>query len=243
MRVFGLLGKTLKHSFSKGFFSKKFSDLQITDCVYENFELPSIDALHDLLKNNPSIKGLNVTIPYKEEVIPFLHTKNNLVENIGACNCIKIDNGKLNGYNTDVIGFQLSLEKCLQPQHKKALILGTGGSSKAVQQALKNLGIGFKNVSRSKSEQAISYSELDKETLSEHLLIINTSPVGMYPNVHEAPQLPYDFITDQHLLFDLIYNPKKTVFLQKAEERGANTCNGAEMLVLQAEESWRIWNS
>jgi shikimate dehydrogenase len=242
MKVYGLLGKTLKHSFSKGYFTEKFSALSINDCVYENFELPDITALPQLLKNNPDILGLNVTIPYKEDVIPFLDEQNEIVSEIKACNCIKINNGKLTGYNTDVIGFKQSLESCLEPHHGKALILGTGGAAKAVQYALDLLGISYLNVSRSKRADTITYDEVSRDLLNEYYLIVNTSPTGMYPNMDEAPILPYEHLSDKHLLFDLIYNPEKTLFLQKGAERGAKICNGAEMLILQAEESWRIWN-
>ncbi|MCU7548645.1 shikimate dehydrogenase [Chitinophagaceae bacterium LB-8] len=243
MKLFGLLGKTLKHSFSKSYFSKKFAEENRADFKYENFELESINQLPALLDLHPDLCGLNVTIPYKEEVIPFLHVQNDVVQKIKACNCIKIREGKLFGFNTDVIGFKQSLEKGLKPHHQKALILGTGGAAKAVQYALELLDIDFTIVSRTKKEGILSYKELNEEIMQEHLLIINTSPVGMFPNVNEAPQIPYEFITPNHYLFDLIYNPEKTLFLQKGEERGAFIANGHEMLVLQAEESWRIWNT
>jgi shikimate dehydrogenase len=243
MKWYGLLGKTLKHSFSKAYFTDKFNALGITDCKYENFELASIDELPELLRDNPSIKGLNVTIPYKEDVLPFLDEKNEIVKEVNACNCIKISDGKLSGYNTDVTGFQQSLEKILEPQHTHALILGTGGSSKAVRYALKVLGIRYQNVSRTKSTTSITYDELSEKILNSHQLIINTSPIGMFPNVEETPSIPFELITPKHLLFDLIYNPAKTLFLKKGEERGAKISNGAEMLILQAEESWKIWNS
>lgn len=243
MKLYGLLGKTLKHSFSKAYFANKFHALSIEDCKYENFELASINELPQLLIDYPSIRGLNVTIPYKEEVLPFLDEQNNIVKEIGACNCIKISEGKLIGYNTDVTGFQQSLEKYLEPDHKKALILGSGGAAKAVGYTLKTLGIDYRIVSRSKTDSAITYDELEETLLKNHQLIINTSPMGMFPNIDEAPPIPYHFITSNHLLFDLIYNPKQTLFLKKGEERGAKTANGSEMLILQAEESWRIWNS
>jgi shikimate dehydrogenase len=242
MKWYGLLGKTLKHSFSKAYFANKFHQLHIVDCRYENFELASIDELPQLLKDHPSILGLNVTIPYKEEVLPFLAEKNDIVKEVGACNCIKISDGKLIGYNTDVTGFEQSLQKYLEPHHKQALILGTGGAAKAVQYALKRMGISYQLVSRTKTETAIAYDELET-VFKHHQLIINTSPIGMFPKVDEAPAIPYQYITPGHLLFDLIYNPEKTLFLKKGEERGAKIANGAEMLVLQAEESWRIWNS
>lgn len=243
MKWYGLLGKTLKHSFSKAYFAHKFSSEHIDDCRYENFELAGINKLPELLKKNPGIKGLNVTIPYKEEVLPFLAYKNDIVKEINACNCIKISDGKLCGYNTDVIGFQQSLEKFLKLHHNNALILGTGGSAKAVRYALKRLGISYQNVSRTKNSSTITYEELDKEIMSSHSLIINTSPIGMYPKIKEAPAIPYHFITPDHLLFDLTYNPEKTLFLKKGEDKGARISNGSGMLILQAEESWRIWNS
>ena len=243
MKTYGLLGKTLKHSFSKTYFTKKVQEQNITDCRYENFELASINELPQLLQSNPDIKGLNVTIPYKEDVLPFLDEQNEIVKTIKACNCIKISEGKLIGYNTDVIGFSDSLKKSIEPYHTHALILGTGGASKAVQYALAKLGIKWKLVSRNKADDVITYDEIGETVLKTHLLIINTSPLGMYPKMDEAPPIPYQFIAAQHLLFDLIYNPEETLFLKKGKERGACIENGAEMLILQAEESWRIWNS
>ena len=243
MRVFGLLGKTLKHSFSKAYFTTKFEKQNISNCSYENFELESIIELPHLLRNNPFLAGLNVTIPYKEEVIPFLHSYDEIVGEIKACNCIKIVDGELRGFNTDVIGFQQSLEKHLQPHHNKALVLGTGGAAKAVLCALQRLRINYTEVSRSQKPNTLTYDQLKKEHLQQHTMIINTTPAGMYPNTNDAPSVPYDFVTSRHLLFDLIYNPEKTLFLKKGEEKGATIINGAEMLLLQAEESWRIWNS
>ena len=243
MKLYGLLGKTLKHSFSKTYFTNKFSALGITDCRYENFELASINELPQLLIDKPSIKGLNVTIPYKQDVLQFLDEKNDIVKEVNACNCIKISEGRLSGYNTDVVGFLQSLKKLLESYHTHALILGTGGSSKAVEYALKTLGINYQNVSREKRLSAISYDELDKDILTSHQVIINTTPLGMFPNTGEAPPIPYELLTPRHLLFDLIYNPEKTVFLKMGEEKGAKIANGMEMLLLQAEESWRIWNS
>ena len=243
MKLYGLLGKTLKHSFSKTYFTNKFNALGINDCRYENYELESIKELPDLLIKNPAIKGLNVTIPYKQDVLPFLNEKNDIVQQVGACNTIKISGGKLSGFNTDVVGFMQSLKKLLAPHHTHALILGTGGSSKAVQYSLKELGINYQNVSRKESSSAISYRSLDENVITTHQVIINTTPLGMFPNINEAPPIPYEFLTPNHLLFDLIYNPEKTIFLQRGEERGAKVANGLEMLLLQAEESWRIWNS
>lgn len=243
MKLYGLIGRPLKHSFSKKYFTEKFNREGISDCAYENFELETIEQLSTILKTHTDLQGFNVTIPYKKEIIPFLDYKNKIVEAVGACNCIKIENGQLRGYNTDVIGFEKSLQPFLKPHHQKALVLGTGGSSGAVRYALQELGIAYKLVSRQSRENTITYSDLNERILQEHTVIINTTPVGMFPNMDAAPELPYQFITSEHLLFDLIYNPEKTVFLQKGEERGAIISNGYEMLLLQAEESWVIWNS
>ncbi len=243
MRRFGLIGKTLKHSFSKDFFAKKFTDSHISNCVYDAFELPSIAELPALISTHAGLEGLNVTIPYKEQVIPFLSRKNKIVAEIGACNCIKIVDGQLHGYNTDVVGFKNSLEPQLKPQHQKALVLGTGGAAKAVHYALKELGIAYLSVSRRKEAGGLGYEDLNDKILEQYLLIINTTPLGMFPNTNEAPAIPYEWITPQHFLFDLIYNPAKTRFLELGEKKGAQIANGYEMLVLQAEESWRIWNT
>jgi shikimate dehydrogenase len=242
MRRFGLIGKTLKHSFSKTYFEKKFAEEGIKDCSYENFELPSIDGLSQLLTNHPDLKGVNVTIPYKEDVLPFLHSKNEIVKEIGACNCIKIVNGELYGFNTDAIAFKNSLQLYLKPHHKCALVLGTGGASKAVQYALKELNIDFLLVSRKKQLNQLGYEDVGEDTIQKHCIIINTTPLGMYPNIDQDPPIPYEALTSQHLLYDLIYNPPKTKFLQQGEKKGAQIVNGYEMLLAQAEESWRIWN-
>ena len=243
MKRFGLIGKTLKHSFSKGFFEKKFSEQGITNCSYENFELPAISDFPNLIANNPDLQGLNITIPYKEEVLQFLNSKNEIVESIGACNCIKIVNGELLGYNTDAIAFKNSLQKFLGSHHKCGLILGSGGASKAVQYALKELRIDFVIVSRHKKENQLGYEDVGDDAIQNHQIIINTTPLGMYPNVDQDPPIPYTALTSQHLLYDLTYNPPKTKFLQQGELKGAQIVNGYEMLVAQAEESWRIWNS
>jgi shikimate dehydrogenase len=243
MRRFGLIGKTLKHSFSKTYFEKKFAEQGINGCSYENFELQSIDEFPDIIANTPGLRGLNVTIPYKEEVLRFLNSKNEIVEEINACNCINIINGQLHGFNTDAVAFKNSLQKSLKPYHKCALILGTGGAAKAVQYALKELGIDFLLVSRHKKENQLGYEDVGGDTIGEHHIIINTTPLGMYPNVDQDPPIPYTDLTPQHLLYDLTYNPPKTKFLQQGEKRGAQIINGYEMLVAQAEESWRIWNS
>jgi len=242
MRQFGLIGYPLTHSFSKNFFTEKFEKENLTDCRYDTFSIPSIDDLPGVLKNNPELCGLNVTIPYKENVLSFLDEKTALVKKIKACNCIKIDNGKLSGHNTDAPAFEQSLKEKLQPHHTKALILGTGGAAKAVEYSLRQLNVSYKYVSRKPSAKSFSYEQLTEPLMQEYTLIINTTPLGMHPNIVEAPQIPYHSLTPRHYLFDLIYNPEKTLFLQKGEKQGAIIKNGYEMLVLQAEESWRIWN-
>jgi len=242
MRLFGLIGFPLTHSFSKKYFSEKFKAEKLADCRYENFQIESVEELPKIISSNPSLEGVNVTIPHKESVIKFLHEKTGLVEWVGACNCIKIKDSKLTGYNTDIIAFDRSLTKKLKPNHRRALILGTGGAAKAIEFVLAELGIEYQFVSRNPTVNQISYQQLDVETIKSHPLIINTTPVGMYPKIDEAPPIPYDAITSEHFLFDLTYNPEKTLFLQRGEERGAAIENGYEMLVMQAEESWKIWN-
>jgi shikimate dehydrogenase len=242
MRLYGLIGYPLTHSFSREYFTKKFKREGIENCRYENFQLKNIESLPGVINEHPGLNGFNVTIPYKESVLSFLNEQNELVNQIGACNCVKIVNGKLIGYNTDVIGFERSLHDKLQPQHENALILGTGGAAKAVEFVLKQNHIQYKHVSRKPSPNNITYEQLTPAILKENQLIINTTPVGMFPNVNEFPLLPYESITPGHFLFDLIYNPEKTVFLKKGEEKGAIIQNGYDMLVYQAEESWKIWN-
>ena len=241
MKVYGLIGYPLTHSFSKKYFTEKFQREGIHGCMYENFPLENIEQLKTLL-TNPDLKGLNVTIPYKEQVIPFLYEMNEVVKATGACNCIKIENGQLTGFNTDVVGFEKSLKKFLQPHHTKALIFGTGGAAKAVEYVLQKRKIDYLFVSRKKgTAHTISYHDLKVDILQQHLLLINTTPLGMYPKVDDCPDIAYDYLTPQHHLYDLVYNPEKTLFLQKGEAKGATIQNGYEMLMLQAEESWRIW--
>jgi shikimate dehydrogenase len=242
MTRFGLIGKTLKHSFSKNYFSQKFERENISGCSYENFELASIADFPALINNRPDLRGLNITIPYKEEVLAYVDQKNKIVEKIGACNCIKIENGQLHGYNTDAIAFQRSLEKQLKPHHRCAIVLGSGGASKAIQYALTEMQIDFVVVSRNKKINQLGYEDVGNDAIKGHQIIINTTPLGMYPNTDQDPPIPYNAITSQHLLYDLTYNPEKTKFLRQGEERGASIINGYEMLVAQAEESWRIWN-
>lgn len=244
MRKFGLIGFPLSHSFSQKYFTEKFEREHIDGCVYEKYPLQNISELSSIL-HDKQLQGLNVTIPYKQQVIPFLHGSNEIVQQINACNCIKIEDGKLFGYNTDAIGFETSLVKKLQPHHTRALILGTGGAAKAVEYVVKKLGIAYTFVSRHPrpSSGDIRYEDVDAPLIHTHTLIINTTPVGMFPKMEECPPLPYEEIGSRHYLFDLIYNPEKTLFLQKGASMGATIENGHEMLILQAEESWRIWNS
>jgi len=242
MRLFGLIGYPLSHSFSKKYFSAKFEREALIDCRYETFSIPSISDLTKILADNSELCGLNVTVPYKQEVLSFLTEKTPLVNKIGACNCIKIKNGRLTGYNTDAPAFEHSLKEKLQSHHTKALILGTGGAAKAVEYCLRQLKIAYKYVSRKPSARNYSYEQLTDDMMQEYTLIINATPLGMYPNVIEAPQIPYHALGLRHYLYDLLYNPEKTLFLQKGEDQGASIKNGYEMLVLQAEESWKIWN-
>lgn len=243
MKRYGLIGRTLTHSFSKDFFSRKFEKEGRTDCVYDNFELPTIEEFPSLLGAHPDLRGLNVTIPYKEDVLRFLTDSNDIVKEIGACNCIKIKGDERVGYNTDVLGFRNSLVPKLKRYHRRALILGSGGASKAIRYVLQQLDIDYSIVSRHKKINDLGYEDLGEELIADHHLIINTTPLGMYPNVDADPPVPYAYITHKHFLYDVIYNPLKTKFLTEGEKRGAQICNGYEMLIEQAEESWRIWNS
>ncbi len=244
MRKYGLIGYPLTHSFSQKYFTEKFEREGRPDCSYTNFSLPDIGELPGVL-SDAGLCGLNVTIPYKEKVIPFLHNCSAVVTEIGACNCIKIEGSRLTGYNTDVVGFEQSLVKKLGDHHREALVLGTGGAAKAEEYVLRKLGIGYRLVTRRPRPDTgdMGYEQVDAAMLGVFTLIVNTTPLGMYPEVSDCPPLPYEALTARHYLFDLIYNPARTLFLQKGEERGAVVENGYEMLLLQAEESWRIWNS
>ena len=242
MRRFGLIGFPLTHSFSKKYFTQKFTEKGI-DAIYETYPIKDIAELGMLIKNNSELEGINVTIPHKQSVIPFLHSMSDVVNEIRACNCIRIRNNKLEGFNTDVTGFDISLTTHLKPSHNKALVLGTGGAAKAVCFVLSQKGIPWLQVSRNPTGNMVGYSDITATVISETRLIINTTPLGMFPDTDHCPELPYDAITDQHYLFDLVYNPSLTLFLQKGQQQGAIIENGYKMLVIQAEESWKIWNS
>jgi len=243
MRLFGLIGYPLSHSFSQKYFEKKFKEENLTDCLFKNFPIASIDELPKILNENENLRGFAVTIPYKQPVLRFLHDTTNIPAELKACNCVKIRKGKLIGYNTDHIGFEKSIVPLLKDYHKKALVLGNGGATEAVTFVLKKLKIEFDIVSRTLHDNStLVYEQLDEKTIKENLVIINTTPIGMYPDTNACLDIPYAAITDKHLLYDLIYNPSKTLFLQKGEEKGAVIKNGEEMLILQAEENWRIWN-
>ncbi|WP_026751382.1 shikimate dehydrogenase [Sediminibacterium sp. C3] len=244
MQLYGLLGYPLTHSFSQRYFSEKFKELGLTEShAYQNFEVPSIDAFPALLQKYPDVRGFNVTIPYKKQIMRFLYEMNDAVKEMGACNCVQIKNNKLYGYNTDIIGFEQSLQPFLKPSHTHALILGTGGAAAAVAYVLRKLQISYLFVSRNSGEQTIQYQQLDAVFLSKYTLIINTSPVGQYPHLTASPDIPYELLGPNHHLYDLIYNPETTRFMELGKQQGATVQNGYEMLVLQAEESWRIWNS
>ena len=245
MKTYGLIGEKLGHSFSKKFFTEKFEKEGI-DARYELFELPDI-AHFPLLVADNDFSGLNVTIPYKEKIIPFLNELDPVAKAVGAVNTIRfIRSGAhtvLKGYNTDVIGFTNSLAPLLQPQHRNALILGTGGASKAVAYALKSLNINYRFVSRKPNEDSYSYQQLTKEIIENYKIIINCTPVGTFPNIDSTPEIPYHYLSPEHLLYDLIYNPEKTLFCKLGEEQGATTKSGLEMLYGQAVAAWGIWES
>ncbi|AJR03848.1 shikimate dehydrogenase family protein [Siansivirga zeaxanthinifaciens] len=245
MNKLGLLGRNISYSFSRTYFKEKFEKEGIENTTYENFDIDSIEKLPAIIENTKNLKGLNVTIPYKQEVMPFLDKINKKAKEIGAVNTIKITKkGKLVGYNTDCYGFKKSLQPYLKSSHKNALILGTGGASKAVAYSLKQLGINYKYVSRNLTEGiAYTYQNLTNSVIKEHTIIINCTPLGTFPNIENCPEIPYDAITENHILFDLIYNPAETKFLSFGKQKRATILNGLNMLVLQAEKAWSIWNS
>ncbi len=246
MKLYGLIGHPLGHSFSAGYFARKFSAEGI-DAEYLNFDLPSADRLPDVVRDHPSLAGLNVTIPYKEAVMPLLDSLSAEAAAIGAVNVIKVTrhggHTRLRGYNADIIGFTRSLRPLLRPGHKAALVLGTGGASKAVVHGLHRLGIATQYVSRTPHGDSIGYADLTPEVMARHTVVVNCTPAGMFPHVDTCPDLPYALATPDHLFYDLVYNPEQTLFLRRAAERGATVKNGLEMLHLQAEASWEFWNS
>lgn len=249
MKTFGLIGYPLKHSFSSKFFNEKFGREGI-DAEYRNFEIDDIRKIEQIVSDNPNLSGLNVTIPYKEKVIPYLNRISDDAARIGAVNVIQIertgnneDTPSLKGYNTDYIGFKNSISPLLNPDiHKKGLILGTGGASKAVAHALTDLGLDWKYVSRTAGADRLTYDELDRKIMAEYTVIVNASPIGTFPDIDNAPAIPYRHITSNHLLYDLVYNPAETLFLKEGKSRGAAIKNGADMLQLQALAAWEIWN-
>lgn len=245
MQKYGLIGYPLKHSFSRSYFNEKFQSENI-DAEYVNFEIPSINEFPAVIEKNPDLQGLNVTIPYKEKVISYLDEIDKTAIPIGAVNVIKIirqkGKTKLIGYNSDIIGFTRSIEPLLEAHHKKALVLGTGGAAKAIYHGLKNLGIEPVYVSRHKGPDILTYEELTPEIMAEYTVVVNCTPVGMYPKVDECPNIPYDCLTPNHLLYDLLYNPDITLFMKKGTAKGATVKNGLEMLLLQAFAGWEIWN-
>jgi shikimate dehydrogenase len=244
MRRFGLIGYPLGHSFSQKYFTGKFASEGIHGCCYELFPIPDIALFPSLWQTYPDLVGLNVTIPFKEKVIPYLDGMSEVVRTSGACNCIHRTSDGLVGHNTDVTGFEQSLAPGLKPSHQEALILGTGGASKAVAFVLGRMGIGYRFLSRSGGGEtgSLAYAELDEGVMATHTLIINTTPLGTFPDIDTAPDIPYHLIRPEHYLFDLVYNPPVTRFLAEGAKRGATIRNGSDMLVIQAEESWRIWN-
>lgn len=243
----GLIGFPLGHSFSKNYYLNKFKQEHISGIDYDLYPLKTMEEFLHLFNEDPSFLGFNVTIPHKQAVLPYINTLSEEAEAIQAVNCITITRNEegitLKGYNTDAFGFEESLKPLLKEQHQKALVLGNGGAAKAVVYTLKKLAIPYLLVSRSKENGDITYEEIDANMIENHQLIINCSPVGTFPNVNECPAIPYEYLTDKHLLYDLIYNPEETLFLKKGKEKGATIKNGHEMLVLQAEKNWDIWQN
>jgi shikimate dehydrogenase len=246
MKKYGLIGNPLGHSFSKTFFNQKFQAEKI-DAEYVNFEIEKVRDLKRIIKENPTLSGLNVTLPHKETVMPLLDSITENAKDIGAVNVIKFTKGlfgklKLEGHNSDIIGFKQSIEPLLDDRRRKALILGTGGSSKAIYHGLKQLRVQAVYVSRTKKKDCLTYDEITKEVIEKYTVIVNTTPVGMYPKTDACPDIPYQYLTTDHLLYDLLYNPDETLFMKKGKAQGATVKNGLEMLLLQAFVSWEIWN-
>lgn len=244
MRLFGLIGYPLGHSFSQKYFKEKFEREAIKDCDFRNFELESIENFEDLLRKHPELSGLSVTIPHKETVIPFLHKLDETTSQIGAVNCIKFAGSELIGFNTDAYGFEMSIKPFLENKYERALILGTGGASKAVAHVLKKWNIPFHYATRNPTAQNhLRYEQITDENIRYFQLIVNTTPLGTYPKTEEAPLLPYTSLTENHFLYDLVYNPSETLFLRHGKNQGTQTMNGKKMLELQAERAWQIWNT
>lgn len=241
MDKYGIIGYPLGHSFSRAFFTEKFQREHI-DAQYVNFEIPSADMLPGIIQDNPDLRGLNVTLPHKEAVIPMLDELSDEAKEIGAVNVIRVRNGKLKGFNSDIIGFMDSIRPLLKPWHTHALILGTGGASRAIRVGLERLGLEWTYVSRTPAPGRLVYSELTADLMARYQVIVNCSPVGMFPKIDACPDIPYQFVTQKHLLYDLVYNPEETLFLKRGESQGAIVKNGLEMLHLQALASWKFWN-
>lgn len=242
MTIYGLIGKKLAHSFSADFFNTKFQKLEI-EAVYKTFELNSIEQIFELIKKNPNLKGLNITIPYKSDIIKYLDFCDEIVLDTKACNTLKIEKGKLYGFNTDVIGFEKLFDSFLKQKPKNAIILGNGGAAKSVKFVLNKKNIPFQIVSREKNPESIPYSNLDKNLIQSVDLIINTTPLGMFPQIETYPEIPYEFIIQQHKIIDLVYNPSQTLFMQQCSKKGASATNGLIMLYEQAEAAWEIWKN
>lgn len=244
MYKLGLVGKNISYSFSRAYFKNKFEEEQITNVTYENFDIETIDLIPSILKTTENLKGFNVTIPYKQSIIPYLDKLNKKAREIGAVNTVKqTKKGKFIGYNTDCYGFEKSLQPFLKTHHKNALILGTGGASKAIAYSLKRLNISYDYVSRSQSKGVrYTYDALNEDVMKNYQIIINCTPLGTYPNIDNCPDIPYDYITKDYILFDLIYNPEETKFLKLGKAKQAIIINGLNMLKLQAEKAWSIWD-
>lgn len=246
MTTYGLVGFPLGHSFSKGFFTEKFQKEGI-DAEYLNFEIPHIDGLRQIIESHPTLKGLNVTLPHKQAVIPLLDELSEEARAIGAVNVIRVTKTpqgiRLKGFNTDTIGFTKSITPLIRPQHRKALVLGTGGASKAICYSLESMGIEWQYVSRTPRPGMLSYSEITQDIINDHTIIVNCTPVGMHPHTDACPPIPYEYLSDAHLVYDVVYNPLTTLFMQKAAAQGATTKNGLEMLHQQAIAAWEIWNA
>lgn len=242
MRLYGLIGMPLAQSFSKKYFTEKFAAEDVRDAAYELFELKNIEQFPQLLNTHKDLAGINVTIPYKQDVMQYLDEVDEEAEKIGAVNCIKITGGKLKGFNTDARAFEQSLKALLYPHHNRALVLGTGGAAKAIIHVLKKLGIEYKFVSRTPAKNDFGYEDLTPQIMKDYELVINCTPLGSFPKLDTFPDIPYECLTPRHYLYDLVYNPSVTKFLEKGQERGAMIKNGYDMLVGQAEASWEIWN-